>query len=141
MPKRGKQYRAAAEMIETGRIYPLADGVALLQRFPKRKFDETVEISMKLGIDPKRSDQLVRGSVSLPHGIGKTLRVIAFAEGDKAAAAKEAGAIEVGSADLAEKIQGGWMDFDVAIASPGRWASSVRSWVPRARCRRPRPEP
>lgn len=118
MPKRGKQYRAAAEMIETGRIYPLADGVALLQRFPKRKFDETVEISMKLGIDPKRSDQLVRGSVSLPHGIGKTLRVIAFAEGDKAAEAKEAGAIEVGSADLAEKIQGGWMDFDVAIASP-----------------------
>lgn len=118
MPKRGKHYRAAAEMVESGRLYPLEEAIDLLLRFPKRKFDETVEFHIRLGIDPRRSDQMVRGSVSLPHGIGKSLRVIAFAQGDKADAAQAAGAIEVGAQDLADKIMGGWMDFDVAIADP-----------------------
>ena len=118
MPKRGKRYRGAAAQKEIGKAYDLKEAVELLGSFPKSKFDETVEISLLLGIDPKKSDQMVRGSISLPNGIGKELRVIAFAEGEKADAAREAGAIEVGSADLAKKIQDGWMDFDVAVASP-----------------------
>jgi large subunit ribosomal protein L1 len=118
MPRRGKCYNSAAALKETGKAYALDQAVSLLGRFPKRKFDETVEVSLHLGIDPKKSDQMVRGSISLPHGIGKELRVIAFAEGDKADEAREAGAIEVGAAELAKKIQDGWMDFDVAVASP-----------------------
>ena len=84
----------------------------------KAKFDETVDVVVKLGIDPRKTDQLVRGAVSLPKGLGKTVKVIVFAEGDRATAAQEAGADEVGSADLAARIQGGWMDFDIVIASP-----------------------
>ena len=118
MPKRGKIYRAAAKLVEDGKFYSLDQAIDLLAKLPKRNFDETVEVHIRLGIEPKRSDQMVRGSVSLPHGIGKELRVIAFAEGDRADAAREAGAIEVGAADLAQKISGGWMDFDVAVASP-----------------------
>ena len=93
--------------------------VELLLNFEGAKFDETVELAVKLGIDPKNSQQLVRGAFSLPHGVGKSVRVIAFAEGDAAAACKEAGAIEVGAEDLAKKIMDGWLDFDVAIAHPG----------------------
>lgn len=118
MPKRGKRYRAAAEQRERGRLYDVQEAVGVLGRFPRAGFDETVEVTLALGIDPKKSDQMVRGSISLPHGIGKELRVIAFAEGDKADAAREAGAVEVGGADLAQRIQEGWMDFDVAVASP-----------------------
>ncbi|MFT7617447.1 MAG: large subunit ribosomal protein L1 [Planctomycetota bacterium] len=117
MPKRSKRYRAAKarapqepESLETA--------IQTLSGFPKVKFDETVELCVRLGIDPKKSDQMVRGAISLPHGIGKTLRVICFAEGPKAEEAKNAGAVEVGSADLAQKIQDGWMDFDVAVATP-----------------------
>ena len=118
MPKHGKRYLSALSLREAGRLYELDEAVALLGKFPAPKFDETVEVTLLLGIDPKKSDQMVRGSISLPHGIGRELRVVAFAEGEKADAAREAGAVEVGAEDLAKKIQEGWMDFDVAIASP-----------------------
>jgi large subunit ribosomal protein L1 len=97
---------------------PLAEAVALLKTFNTTKFDQTVEIVMRLGIDPKQADQLVRGSIVLPHGIGRTLRAIVFAKGDKAEEAKAAGADEVGGPELAERIKGGWTDFDVCIAAP-----------------------
>ena len=97
---------------------PLADAVKVLKSFDPTKFDQTVEIAMHLGIDPKQADQIIRGSIVLPHGIGKSLRVVVFAKGDKATEAEEAGADEVGAEELAEKIKGGWLDFDVCIASP-----------------------
>ena len=97
---------------------PVAEAVAILKTFNTTKFDQTVEIAMRLGIDPKQADQLVRGSIVLPHGIGKSLRVIVFAKGDKVDEAKAAGADEVGGPELAEKIKGGWTDFDVCIAAP-----------------------
>lgn len=118
MPKRGKKHRAATGQFEQLKAYEVAEAIALLGKLPKAKFDETVEINLRLGIDPKKSDQVVRGSISLPHGIGKELRVVVFAEGDKADEAKNAGALEVGSAELAKKVQDGWTDFDVAIATP-----------------------
>ena len=92
--------------------------MAILKTFNTTKFDQTVEIAMRLGIDPKQADQLVRGSIVLPHGIGKSLRVVVFAKGDKVDEAKAAGADEVGGPELAEKIKGGWTDFDVCIAAP-----------------------
>ncbi len=95
------------------------EAVGILKKFESAKFDETVELAVKLGIDPKNTSQTVRGAFSLPHGIGKKVRVIAFAEGDAAKAAKEAGAIAVGGEDLAKRIQDGWLDFDVAVAHPG----------------------
>jgi large subunit ribosomal protein L1 len=97
---------------------PLADAVTLLKTFNTTKFDQTVEIIMRLGIDPKQADQLVRGSIALPHGIGKTVRVVVFAKGDKIDEAKAAGADEVGGVELAEKIKAGWTDFEVCIAAP-----------------------
>ena len=97
---------------------PVAEAVAILKTFNTTKFDQTVEIAMRLGIDPKQADQLVRGSIVLPHGIGKSLRVVVFAKGDKIDEAKAAGADEVGGPELAEKIKGGWTDFDVCIAAP-----------------------
>jgi large subunit ribosomal protein L1 len=97
---------------------PLADAVAILKQFPPRKFDQSVEIHMRLGIDPAQADQLVRGSVVLPHGIGRTQRVVVFAKGDLATAAQEAGADAVGQEDLAKRIREGWTDFDVCIAAP-----------------------
>jgi len=118
MAKRSKRYRSASERVDRNKVYEPAEALSLLKELPGPKFDETVEVAVKLGIDPKKSDQLVRGAVSLPKGLGKTVTVIVFAEGDKAEAAKAAGADEVGSADLAERISGGWMDFDVVIASP-----------------------
>jgi large subunit ribosomal protein L1 len=96
----------------------LADAVNLLKTFNTTKFDQTVEIAMRLGVDPKQADQLVRGSIVLPHGIGKTLRVVVFAKGDKIDEARAAGADEVGGPELAEKIKGGWTEFDVCIAAP-----------------------
>ncbi|PIE23429.1 MAG: 50S ribosomal protein L1 [Planctomycetota bacterium] len=113
-----RRFRGAKEKVDRMRQYEPVEAFKLLKELPGAKFDETVEIVVRLGINPKKTDQLVRGAVSLPHGIGKVVRVIAFAEGDKAEEAKKAGAIEVGSADLAKKIEGGWLDFDVAIASP-----------------------
>jgi large subunit ribosomal protein L1 len=97
---------------------PLDEAVALLKTFNTLKFDQSVEVAIRLGIDPKQADQLVRGSIVLPHGIGKSLRVVVFAKGDKLDEATQAGADEVGGPELAEKIKGGWTDFDVCIAAP-----------------------
>jgi large subunit ribosomal protein L1 len=118
MRKRSKRYGQAATRIDRTRQYLPQEALGLIKELPSPKFDETVDVVVKLGIDPRKTDQLVRGAVSLPKGLGKSVKVIVFAEGDKADAAKEAGADEVGSAELAERIQGGWMDFDIVIASP-----------------------
>jgi large subunit ribosomal protein L1 len=118
MAHHGKKYRAGAKLIDRTKTYSVEEAVGILSKLPKAKYDETVEVSLKLGIDPKKADQLIRGSISLPNGIGKELKVVVFAEGAKAEEAKAAGALEVGSADLATKVAGGWTDFDVAIASP-----------------------
>lgn len=113
--KRHEQNKAKVEKLKS---YEATEGIDLLKSLAPTRFDETVAVCVRLGIDPKKTDQLIRGAVSLPHGIGKSVRVICFAEGEKADAAKAAGAIEVGSAELAKKIEGGWTDFDVAIAAP-----------------------
>ena len=118
MPKHSKRYREAAARIDRSAQYMPNEAFDMLKSLPAPKFDETVEVAVRLGIDPRKTDQLVRGAVSLPKGLGKTVKVVVFAEGDKADAARAAGADEVGSDDLAAKIQGGWMDFDVVIASP-----------------------
>ena len=118
MKKRSKRYAQAAAQVEHGRRYQLPDAIQLLQGLPAPKFDETVTVCVRLGIDPRKSDQIVRGAFSLPHGIGKSVTVAVFAEGEAAEEAKANGADIVGGEDLAEKIQGGWMDFDVAIAHP-----------------------
>ena len=118
MKFRSKRYTESKEKLLKSKEYELKEAISVLKTFDKTKFDETVEIVMKLGIDPKRSDQLVRGSFSLPKGIGKELRVIVFASGDKAKLAKKAGAIEVNDDDLIKKIEDGWLDFDVAISTP-----------------------
>ena len=118
MPKHSKRYREAVARIDRSVHYQPSEAFDMLKSLPAPKFDETVEIAVRLGIDPRKTDQLVRGAVSLPKGLGRTVKVVVFAEGDKAEAAKAAGADEVGSDDLAAKIQGGWMDFDVVIASP-----------------------
>jgi large subunit ribosomal protein L1 len=118
MKKHSKRYRESTKKLGDKDRVDLPEAVKTLKHFSNAKFDETVEIAFKLGIDPRKSDQMVRGSFVLPHGIGKERRIIVFAEGDKAAEAAKAGAIEVGSADLAKKIQDGWNDFDVAIAEP-----------------------
>lgn len=117
MAKNSKRYRAMAEKVSAESV-ELAEAIKVLKQFDGTKFDQTVEIHMRLGIDAKQADQLVRGSIVLPHGIGKSQRVVVFARGDAAAAAKEAGADEVGEAELGKKIQDGWLDFDVCIASP-----------------------
>lgn len=118
MAERSKRYRSAQNKRTQAEALSLDDAVRLLRSFDAPKFDETVEVVVRLGIDPKQSTQNVRGAFSLPHGIGKTLRVIAFADGDEAAAAAAAGAVEVGAAELVAKIQDGWTDFDVAVAHP-----------------------
>ena len=118
MAKRSKRYQAVVDKVDRNTTYDPAEAFELLKGIANAKFDESFDVVVKLGIDPRKSDQLVRGAVSLPKGLGKSVTVAVFAEGDKAEAAKEAGADHVGSADLAEKIQGGWMDFDVCIASP-----------------------
>lgn len=118
MKKRSKRYAKAAAMVEHGRRYGLEEAVSLLQKLPAPKFDESVTVTVRLGIDAKKTDQNVRGAFSLPHGIGKSVRIAVFAEGDLAEQAKAAGADHVGGADLADKVQGGWTDFDVAIAHP-----------------------
>ena len=116
--KRGKRYDTAAAAIEPGAIYAPAEAVGLVKAAAKAKFDETVEAHIRLGIDPRQADQAVRGTVSLPHGTGKEVRVAVFAEGEKAREAEEAGADVVGSDDLVEKVQGGFLDFDTAVATP-----------------------
>jgi large subunit ribosomal protein L1 len=118
MRKRSKRYKAAAAKIDIQKKYSVAEGVALVKQAATTKFDQSLEIALKLAIDPKRSEQSIRGSVSLPKGIGKARRVIVFADGVEAQAAKDMGADEVGMDDLSKKIEGGWSDFDVAIALP-----------------------
>jgi len=115
---RSKRYRAAAEKVES-RAYPLAEAISLLKTLPPAKFDQTVTLSFRLGVDPKQSDQMVRGTTPLPHGSGKTVRVLVFAQGQAADAAREAGAEFVGFEDLIKKCQEGFQDFDVAVATPG----------------------
>jgi large subunit ribosomal protein L1 len=116
--KRGKKYREAAEHIDRLRNYPLDDALDLLQELPRAKFDETVEFTVRLGVDPRHADQMVRSTVVLPNGTGRQVRVLVFVKGEQEIAAREAGADYVGAEDLVEKIQGGWLEFDVAIASP-----------------------
>lgn len=119
MKKRSKKYREDKERIEKLGKVDIGQAVNVIKEFNNAKFDETVELTIKLGIDSRKSDQIVRGSFTLPNGIGKERKVIVFAEGDKADEATNAGAFEVGGAELASKIQGGWTDFDIAIATPG----------------------
>src|SRR5881296_1366219 len=116
--KRSKSYRKAAELLEEGKLYSPLEAAKLARETSPSKFDGTVEVAMRLGVDPRKADQMVRGTVSLPHGTGKTARVIVFATGDKAAEAENAGADVVGADDLIERIQGGFLDFDAAVATP-----------------------
>ncbi|MGZ4965614.1 MAG: 50S ribosomal protein L1 [Chthoniobacterales bacterium] len=119
---RSKRYRAAAEQLDRNKAYNLPEAVATLKKFSPPKFDQTVTMSFRLGVDPKQSDQMVRGTCPLPHGSGKKVRVLVFAEGDAARAAKEAGAEYVGFKDMIAKAQEGFQDFDVAIATPAAMA-------------------
>ncbi len=119
MRVRSKRYRAFEPRVEKDRRYSIEDAAALIRETATAKFDESIEVTLQLGVDPKRSDQVVRGAVSLPHGTGKTLRVIAFADGETAGRAKAAGAVEAGADELIAKVSEGWLDFDVAIAHPG----------------------
>ncbi|WP_433870330.1 50S ribosomal protein L1 [Saccharopolyspora sp. CA-218241] len=122
MAQRSKAYQQAAELVDRARLYTPSEAADLAKKTSKSKIDATVEVAMRLGVDPRKADQMVRGTVNLPHGTGKTARVIVFAVGDKAAEAEEAGADAVGSDDLIERIQGGWLDFDAAIATPDQMA-------------------
>ncbi len=113
-----KRFAKALEVVDRTKSFSLDQAVTLLKEMPPVKFDETVELSASLNIDPKKTDQVVRGTVILPHGTGKTRKVIVFCKGEKELLAKEAGADAVGGAELIEQVQGGWMDFDVAVATP-----------------------
>src|SRR6476619_7344124 len=119
---RSKRYRAAAQQVDRSKSYNLAAAVSTLKKFPPTKFDQTVTVSFRLGVDPKQSDQMVRGTCPLPHGSGKQVRVLVFAEGEAAKAATDAGAEFVGMKDLIQKCQEGFQDFDVAIATPAAMA-------------------
>jgi large subunit ribosomal protein L1 len=118
MKKHGKKYRAALEKIEAGRKYDLSGGVAKVKEVAFAKFDETIELTMWLGVDPRKADQLVRGTIVLPHGLGKSKTVLVIAQGDKIREAEEAGADFVGGEDMVNKIKGGWLEFDAVIATP-----------------------
>ncbi len=118
MSKNSKAYKAAAEKIEEGKFYSPSEAVAVAKETGSKKFDSTVEVALKLGVDPRKADQMVRGTVILPHGTGKTARVIVFATGPAAEAALAAGADEVGGAELIEKVAGGYTSFDAAVSTP-----------------------
>ncbi len=118
MSKHGKRYQAVLEKIDRERLYEPREALALVKETASARFDETVEVAVRLGVDPRHADQMVRGSLVLPHGTGKQVRVLVFAKGEHAKVAEEAGADFVGVEELAEKIQQGWLDFDVAIATP-----------------------
>ena len=118
MGKHGKKYEAAAKRRESARPYPLAEAVTLAAEAAFAKFDETLEIALRLGVDPKHADQMVRGTVVLPHGLGRSARVLVFAQGEKIREAEEAGADHVGGDELAKKIEGGWLDFEAVVATP-----------------------
>jgi large subunit ribosomal protein L1 len=124
--QRSKGYRTAVAQVDRSKLYAPAEAIKLAQQTSPVKFDATVEVAMRLGVDPRKADQMVRGVVNLPHGTGKTARVIVFAAGDKATEAEAAGADIVGSDDLVARIQGGWLDFDAAIATPDQMAKIGR---------------
>ncbi|MCL4494904.1 MAG: 50S ribosomal protein L1 [Firmicutes bacterium] len=115
---KGKRYAELAAKVDKGRLYDAREALELVKEIARAKFDETVEVAVRLGVDPRHSDQVVRGAVVLPHGIGKTQTVAVFAKGDKAREAEQAGADFVGDEDLAERVQSGWTGFDVAVATP-----------------------
>ena len=116
--QRSKTYRAAAESFDLAELYAPLAAIKIAKAGSKKKFDETVDVVMRLGVDPRKADQMVRGTVNLPHGTGKTARVLVFANGDKADAAREAGADVVGGDELIEKVNGGWLEFDAVVATP-----------------------
>jgi large subunit ribosomal protein L1 len=118
MPKRGKKYREAAQKVDRLRRYSLQEAIELVLKISYERFDSPIDVAVRLGVDPRHADQMVRGTVSLPHGVGKSVRVAVFAQGEKEKEAQEAGADVVGSEDLAQKIQGGWLEFDKAVATP-----------------------
>ena len=118
MPNRGKQYRKVAEGFDRNDTFSVEDGVAMVKKLHYVKFDESVDLAVRLGVDPRHADQMVRGAVALPHGTGKSVRVLVFAKGDKVAEARDAGADFVGGPELVEKITGGWLDFDKVVATP-----------------------
>jgi len=118
MGKHGKRYLEGAKLVNVDTLYSPADAIRILKQMPKAKFDENVDVAIRLGIDPKQADQQVRGTVALPAGTGKSVRVLVFAKGEKTKEAEAAGADYVGAEEFVDKIQGGWTDFDVAIATP-----------------------
>ena len=118
MPKHGKKYEEASKLIDKAAQYEVSEAIELAKKTATAKFDETVEVAFRLGVDPRQSDQMIRGAVVLPHGTGKSQTVLVFAKGEKAKEAEAAGADFVGADDIVAKIQGGWFDFDVAIATP-----------------------
>lgn len=118
MKERSKRYKQAAAMVTAGKVYTLDEAAELVRKFPKTKFDQTVSLSFRLGVDPKKSDQMVRGTCPLPHGSGKSVRVLVFAQGNAAEAARAAGADMVGYEDLIARVKEGFVDFDTAIATP-----------------------
>ncbi|TMM39136.1 MAG: 50S ribosomal protein L1 [Actinobacteria bacterium] len=126
MTQHGKNYRKVAEQVDRSRLYSPLDAIKLAKQTSTVKFDPTVEVAMRLGVDPRKADQMVRGTVNLPHGTGKTARVIVFAAGAKADEAVNAGADEVGTDELVARIQGGWLEFDAAVATPDQMAKIGR---------------
>jgi large subunit ribosomal protein L1 len=118
MPTLTKRAKAAEAVYDREKAHGVEEAIGILEKLPRAKFDETVDLSLRLGVDPKHADQMVRGAVVLPHGIGKTVRVVVFAKGEKDKEAREAGADVVGAEDLVERVQGGWLEFDSAIATP-----------------------
>ena len=118
MPKPGKRYAEGAKLVDRDKLYSPPEALKIVKQFPDSKFDETVELCIRLGVDPRKADQMVRGAIALPKGTGKTMRVVVFAKGERATAAREAGADEVGDDELAERITGGWLDFNAVVAAP-----------------------
>src|SRR3989475_9124826 len=126
MSVNGKSYKAALAKVERDNRYPLEDSVRLVKETARAKFDETVEMAVRLGVDPRQADQNVRGTVTLPHGMGRAVRVLAFAKGEKEKEAQEAGADFVGSDELIKRISEGWFDFDKTVATPDMMATVGR---------------
>ncbi len=124
--QRSKSYRAAAQTFDQDQIHTPLTAIKFAKSGAKKKFNESVDVAMRLGVDPRKADQMVRGTVNLPHGTGKTARVVVFATADKADAAREAGADFVGGDDMIEKVQGGWLDFDAAVATPDMMGKLAR---------------
>ena len=137
MKKHGKKYNAAAEKIEPGRKYNLEEAVAKVKEIAFAKFDETVELTVWLGVDPRKADQLVRGTIVLPHGLGKSKKVLVIAQGEKIKEAEEAGADFVGGEDMVDKIKGGWLDFDAVVCHARHDATG---WRPGKSARPARPD-